>query len=108
MDQTTKDKLTVNLSNSLKMWSNYVMGGAALVWAAYLALPVTCVAGDAGCTSQHQLQVWVSTTLHIPALLLPIITGVLGIAARLYPQKSITPIVAEAKSADAPQAPPAP
>lgn len=98
MDSTTKDKLQTNVSNSWKMASNYVMAIAGLLWAAYLALPVTCAAGDAGCTSQHALQVWVSTTLHVPALLLPLLTGAIGIAARLWPQKSITPSVAAAKS----------
>lgn len=106
MDSTTSQKLAVNASNAWKMASNYVMAAAAIIWAAYLALPVTCpdVGQPAGeCLSQHALQVWVSTKLHVPALLLPLITGALGIFARLYPQKAVTPNLAAAKSADAQQ-----
>lgn len=105
MDDVTKDKLSINVQNSLKMASNWVMAAAGVMWAAYLALPLTCDGQPAasGCVSQHDLQAWVSSTLHVPPVLVPLLTAALGITARIWPQKSITPAVAEAKSEDAPQ-----
>lgn len=90
MDAITKEKLAINVENSWKMASNWVMGGAGIAFAIYLQLPFE--------QQQALLQ-----HLPVPAWLLPIVASVVGIAARLMPQKSITPSVAAAKSADAPQ-----
>lgn len=103
MDPTTQDKLAINVANAWKMASNYVIVGASAVATAYLALPVVCdPAAAAGCVSQHAIQAWVIASLHIPPLLVPILVGAGGVIARVWPQKSITPAVAEAKSAAAP------
>jgi len=85
MDQTTKDKLAVNVTNSWKMASNYVMAIAGALFAIYLALPL----------DQQQTLV---AHLPVPAWALPIAGSVVGIVARLWPQKSITADVAAAKS----------
>ncbi len=89
MDETTKAKLSLNLQNSYKMWSNWVMTASGAAFAIYLALP------------PEQQQALIN---HLPVApwLLPIVGTVIGVAARLWPQKSITPVVAEAKSADTP------
>lgn len=96
MDQTTKEKLAINFANSWKMASNWVMGAAGTAFAIYLAMP----AAQQQTLLEH---------LPVPPWLLPILATVVGIVARLVPQKSITPTVAAAKSEDAPepgQAPP--
>lgn len=108
MDQTTKEKLQINLAAAWKMWSNQIMVAAGAMWAAYLALPVNCtadlIASASGCNfSQHSIQDWVSKSLHVPALVFPLATAVLGVLGRVWPQKSITPAVAAAKSEAAPQ-----
>lgn len=92
MDDTTKQKLAVNASNAWKMASNYVMAGSGVIFAIYLGLPA----------EQQQA---IINHLPVPAWLVPIVGSVVGIAARLWPQKSITPEVAAAKSDDAPQPP---
>ena len=92
MDETTKDKLAINVSNAWKMWSNWIMSAAGIAFAIYLALP----ADQQQTLIQH---------IPVPAWLLPIAASVVGIVARLWPQKSITPPVAAAKSDDAPQPP---
>lgn len=92
MDQTTKDKLATNVANSWKMASNYVMGLAGAIFAVWLALP-------------PEIQQTVIDHLPVKPWLLPVITAVLGIVARLWPQKSISPEVAAAES-DQPPADP--
>lgn len=88
MDTTTKEKLAINVANSWKMASNWVMGAAGTAFAIYLALPAL----------QQQALL---DHLPVPPWLIPIIASVGGIVARLVPQKSITPAVAAAKSDDA-------
>jgi hypothetical protein len=100
MDQLMKDKLATNIGALPKMASAWVMGLAGAMWAAYLALPVTCDGTDASCFSQHDLQAWASTTLHIPAFVFPLVVTLIGLAARIYPQKSLTVEEAGAKSAE--------
>lgn len=90
MDDTKIDKLAINVANSWKMASNWVMAAAGTVFAIYLALPI----------DQQQTLI---QHLPVPPWLLPILASVGGIVARLLPQKSITPAVAAAKSEDAPQ-----
>lgn len=90
MDDVTKDKLAVNAANSWKMASNWVMSAAGAAFAIYLALP----ADQAQALIDH---------LPVPPWVLPIVATVIGIVARLWPQKSITPEVAAAKSTDAAQ-----
>lgn len=86
MDPTTKDKLATNVANSWKMASNYVMAAAGVAFTIYLALP----------PEQQQTLI---QHLPVPPWVLPIVASVIGIVARLWPQKSITPAIAEAKSA---------
>ena len=90
MDDTTKDKLTINLANSYKMASNWwftVLGAMGVIW---VNLPV----------EQQQALL---AHLPVPGWVLPIAATVIGIVARVWPQKSITPEVAAAKSMDAPE-----
>lgn len=86
MEQDTKDKLAVNVANSWKMASNWVMTASGALFAIYLALPL----------EQQQTLI---NHLPMPPWLVPIAGTVIGVAARLWPQKSITPEVAAAKSA---------
>lgn len=95
MDQATKDKLAINVSNSWKMWSNHVMVIAGAVFAIYLRLR----------PDQQQTLV---DHLPVPPWLLPIVASVIGIAVRLWPQRSISAPVAAAKSADPGPTAPAP
>lgn len=88
MDDTTKAKLAVNVANSYKMASNWIMAATGVIFTIYLALPPDQVAA-------------LNAHLPVPAWALPICTSVLGIVARLWPQAAITPEVAAAKS-DAP------
>jgi len=88
MDPTTKEKLQINVNNAWKMASNWVMAAAGIAFAIYLQLPL----------EQQQTLI---QHLPVPPWLLPILASVVGIVARLVPQKSITPAVA-AKSEDAP------
>lgn len=87
MTPDTKAKLAVNVANSWKMASNWIMTATGAMFAIYLALP------------QAQQDALVAH-LPVPPWVLPIITSVIGIVARLWPQKSITPEVALSKSAD--------
>ena len=90
MDEIIKDKLAINVANSWKMASNWIMSAAGIMFAIYLALPL-------------DQQAALVAHLPVPPWVLPIVTSVIGIVARLWPQKSITPDVAAAKSDDAPQ-----
>ena len=95
MNETTKDKVATNVANSWKMSSNWVFTATGAMFAIYLSLPI----------EQQQ-----TLLAHLPVepWVVPIVTSVIGIVARLWPQKSITPQVAAAASASAPpQAPPA-
>jgi len=89
MDPTTKEKLQINVNNAWKMASNWVMAAAGIAFAIYLQLPL----------EQQQTLI---QHLPVPPWLLPILASVVGIVARLVPQKAITPAVAAAKSEDAP------
>lgn len=92
MDDTTKEKLAINASNAWKMASNWVMGATGILFAIWFGLPA----------DQQQA---VIAHIPVPPWVLPILTSVIGIAARLWPQRSITSEVAAAKSDDAPQPP---
>lgn len=90
MEDLTKQKILVNLTNSYKMASNWwftMLGILGVIW---VNMP----------DAQQQV---VIAHLPVPGWMLPIIGTVIGIVARLWPQKSISPEVAVAKSADAPQ-----
>lgn len=89
MDDNMKDKLATNAANAWKMWSNWVMTASGVVGAIYLALP------------DEQKQALLNH-LPLPAWLIPIVGTVIGVALRIWPQKSITPEVAAAKSAAPP------
>lgn len=92
MHPITKEKLRINMANAWRMWSNWVMGASGIAFSAYLTL------------APEQQQSLVS---HLPVApwLVPILATVGGIAARLWPQHSITAAVAAAKSVDSPQPP---
>lgn len=77
MDQTTKDKITTNAANSWKMASNWVFVALGTVFTIYLALPA----------DQQQALI---NHLPVPPWLIPIAGSVVGIAARLWPQKSLS------------------
>lgn len=85
MDEASKDRLAINAANATKMARNWVMTASGAAFAIYLALPL------------EQQQALIA---HLPVQpwLLPIVASVLGILARIWPQKSITPEVAAAKS----------
>lgn len=78
MEQETKDKLAENAANSWKMASNWVMAAAGVAFGIYLGLPAD---------QQQQL----IAHLPLPAWVLPIVASVIGIVARLWPQKSLAP-----------------
>lgn len=98
MDQTTKDKLAINLGSAWKMWSNRVMAAAGLLFAWYLSLPAVCPPDQLDCASQALLK----SHLPFPAWMLPLIVSFIGIATRIFPQAALSPTVAEAKSAATP------
>jgi hypothetical protein len=78
MDAATEAKLMLNLANAHKMASNYVWVATGLIWTVYLSLPL----------DQQQTLV---AHLPVPVWALPIVGSVLGIVARLWPQKSLAP-----------------
>lgn len=78
MEDQTKEKLAANVSNSYKMASNWAIAATGALFTIYLALPV----------EQQQALV---QHLPVPPWVLPIVTSVIGIVARLWPQKSLTP-----------------
>lgn len=88
MDDTTKDKLVINLTNSWKMASNWWFTALGTIGVVWVNLPA----------EQQQALL---AHLPVPGWVLPIAATVIGIAARVWPQKSITPEVAAAKSAEA-------
>lgn len=96
MPPENKEKLAVNVTNSWKMASNWVMTASGVLFAAYLSLPAKCPPEMLECASQAV----VLSHLPVPAWAVPLIGTLIGIVARLWPQSSITPAVAEAKSAD--------
>lgn len=83
MDPTTKEKLAVNVTNSWRMASNWIMSAAGVMFAIYLALPL-------------DQQSALLAHLPVPPWILPILTSVIGIVARLWPQKNLTPEAAAA------------
>jgi hypothetical protein len=85
MDDEKLSKLAVNVANARRMASNWVMAGAGIAFAVYLQLP----ADQQKALLEH---------LPVAPWLLPIIVSTVGIVARLWPQNSITPYVAAAKS----------
>lgn len=104
MDQTTKDKLAVNVANSWKMYSVRFVGifsigaSAAVGWfnglpadcAPLLAAhpPVACSMSQASFLGQF----------GIGLAVVPLIAGALAWWARVHPQPGLSPAVAEAKS----------
>lgn len=82
MDPDTKDKLATNAANSWKMASNWVFVAIGTLFTIYLALPA----------DQQQALI---NHLPVPPWLIPIVGSVVGIAARLWPQKSLTPPAAD-------------
>lgn len=101
MDPTTKEKLTINVVNSWKMWSNRATVAMGSLWTLYFTLPTACDAGTT-CLTQHDVQVWFSTTLHIPLAIVAAVATALTVAFRVWPQH-LPAAVALAKSEDAPQ-----
>lgn len=93
MEQQTKDKLVINLANSWKMASNYVSVASGAMFCVYLALPA-------------DTQLAIVQHLPVPPWAIPVITSILNVVARLWPQKSITPFVAAAKSDSTPESKP--
>lgn len=100
MEETTKDKLALNVANAWKMWSNRATVIVGALWTYYFTLPTACAAGTT-CTTQGDVQMWFSTTLHVPLAVIATIATVLTVIARVWPQSNITPAVAAAKSEDA-------
>ena len=76
MDPTTKDKITANVTNSWRMASNWIMSAAGAMFAIYLSLPL-------------DQQAALVAHLPVPPWVLPIATSVVGIVARLWPQKKL-------------------
>lgn len=76
-----------NLKLAHKMASNYVMAAAGTLFTIYLMLP------------QGQQQTLINH-LPVPPWVLPIVASVIGIVARLWPQKNISTVEAQTKSAD--------
>lgn len=76
MKQTSKDRLAANASSAWRMASNWVMTAAGVVFAIYLALPL----------DQQQTLI---AHLPVPPWAIPIAASVIGIVARIWPQRSI-------------------
>jgi len=87
MDRITKDKLAINFANSWKMASNWV----AVTWGTLLAVTFAL--------PSDVLALLVSR-LPVPPWTVPVVVAVIGVGARMWPQKSITSAVAAAKSDD--------
>lgn len=87
MDDVTKNKFATNVANSWKMASNWIMSLAGTLGMIYLAIP-------------EEQEKTIIQHLPIPVWSVPIVLTVIGIIARLWPQKSITPAVAVAKADD--------
>lgn len=86
MTPENKEKLAINVANSWKMASNWVFTASGVLVAIWVSMP-------------PEQQAVLIAHLPVPPWAVPIAGTVIGIAARLWPQKSITPEVAEAKSA---------
>lgn len=89
MEQDTKDKLAANVANSWKMLSVQIATVVNSLFALYFFLPA-------------DQQALILAHLPLPAWVIPIVANALIYLGRVVPQKSITPEVAAAKSADAP------
>lgn len=89
IQQSTKDRLAVNLAALHKMASAWVMTVAGMLGTLWLAMP-------------PEQQSTLMGLLPIPPWLIPIALTLVGLAARAWPQKNITPAEAAAKSADGP------
>lgn len=76
MEQDTKDRLSANVGNAWKMASNWAMATFGTIFAIYLGLPV-------------EQQQEIVAHLPVPPWALPIAASVVGIAARLWPQRSL-------------------
>jgi len=83
-------RLRTNLSAAHKMASNWVMASASTAAAIYLSLAEA---------DRLALIAGVNSYLHIPAWLIPVVVGLAGFVARVWPQQSITRPEAVAKSA---------
>lgn len=90
MDPVMQDKLATNVANAWKMASNYAWGATGAIYSIWLALT----------PEQHQA---IIAHLPIPVWSVPIVGSVIGIACRLWPQKSLTLDAAEAKSTAPPE-----
>lgn len=90
MESITKEKLLINAQNAHKMWSNWAMSATGVLGAFWFAMP-------------EAQQRSVVEHLPVPMWMVPIVMTVIGVAARLWPQKNITPAVAAASSETAPQ-----
>lgn len=85
MNNTTLAKLRANISIIHKMASVWVMGVAGTVGTIWFALP-------------SDQQVVLLMHAHVPMWVAPIVATVIGVVARIWPQKSITKEEAAAKS----------
>lgn len=77
MQQASKDRLAFNLRHAARMASNWVMTAAGAAFAVYLSLPI-------------EQQQTIIAHLPVPPWALPIIASVVGIVARLWPQRAIS------------------
>lgn len=78
MDAEKKEKLATNVANSWKMASNWVFTISGAIVAIYVSLPV-------------EQQAALIAHLPLPAWMVPIAGSVVGVAVRLWPQKSLAP-----------------
>lgn len=85
MDDATKEALALNARAAWKMASNWVMLAASVVFAAFLTLPTVCPVGEPACTTQAI----VMSHLPLPPWALPLVAGIVGIVARIWPQQGI-------------------
>ena len=76
MEQSAKESLVLNASNAWRMASNWAMATAGTVFAIYLSLPA-------------EQQKTIIEHLPVPPWVMPIAATVLGIVARIWPQKSV-------------------
>lgn len=76
MKDDTKQQLATNLGNAWRMASNWAMATAGTIFAIYLGLPV-------------EQQQTIIAHLPVPPWALPIAASVVGIAARIWPQRSL-------------------
>lgn len=76
MQQASKDRLAFNVRNAARMASNWVMTAAGAVFAVYLSLPL-------------EQQQEIINRLPVEPWLVPVIASVVGIVARMWPQRAL-------------------